>query len=582
MAYDKTIPLFSTSIEEYRNISSRVYFRKWSIVSSELLENTKVTIIEEDNSIIYVCSTDYFVPWWLNNIDPPSNETLPQDYRLPDFVTGSVSLAWDSFATDNSSTPNNKNFDQSLTSLTAKHLRISKTESLSLNISESFLTNNDSSCIAEGAKADNTETVASVCGKSSTQGYTAELSLNDFQQPITSCIQKMNELLDSGEEVNEIVPNEKSKLSQSLNMSLLTSNCDERFTDATHLVDNANGTNSASSCTENRILPSWVYNVFDMFDSTNDENSVKIPKEIKNFSFQTATQDVTKEKSGLSEIFSKGLDNSVTSDCAECFINPTMLEDKANKINSASDYTENKVVNNEAFCDGESAALCNSGKSALWSSKLSDSSEKTIAKTAIDSNNNVPNRMSCSVQSMKVSEYDIESNNSSLSYHSGEGAAGANHLLTMLEFLRKISLIEEYNSDRINRQQELKKLFEDAARKTAVEQLNLQQKGEKTGRYVNIMKRLSNNSSNICEEAIFARDLYNKKVKDYNDTLKKPKKIEFNPEINSAFEYFRTKIFSIEKECLMPFYLTKFDYEDTEEYANILKTIRAQIEKDQN
>lgn len=92
-----------------------------------------------------------------------------------------------------------------------------------------------------------------------------------------------------------------------------------------------------------------------------------------------------------------------------------------------------------------------------------------------------------------------------------------------------------YYQERKIRKQELDELFVDAVLKTEAEKQNLEKKGPLNKRYVNLMKRLSINSQSISEEAIRARDKYNKAVKTFNETIQTLKKIHVTPEMHTAF-----------------------------------------------
>lgn len=69
----------------------------------------------------------------------------------------------------------------------------------------------------------------------------------------------------------------------------------------------------------------------------------------------------------------------------------------------------------------------------------------------------------------------------------------------------------------------IKEKFEEAVLSTLQEDLNLKAKGEikKNARYVNILKRLSLNSKEKCENAISARKAYCSLVKEYNCSIRK-------------------------------------------------------------
>lgn len=172
---------------------------------------------------------------------------------------------------------------------------------------------------------------------------------------------------------------------------------------------------------------------------------------------------------------------------------------------------------------------------------------------------------------------EMESSKSiTVSNYVSEELSESDNLLVVLEYLHKVSEREKYLCERAERENELEILFKNAATKTALEDINLQEKAVK-GRYVNLLKRLSVNSANICQEAISARDLYNRKAREFNETSKKLRQIEITPNVVNAFDYFRTKTFGCRNGTPLPIFLTKPDLENTEKYKQILDSFKNQI-----
>lgn len=149
-----------------------------------------------------------------------------------------------------------------------------------------------------------------------------------------------------------------------------------------------------------------------------------------------------------------------------------------------------------------------------------------------------------------------------------------NALRVIQNFVDEISLRDLYFADRFTERERLGKLFEDAATKTALEQLNLENKEIRDGRYVNLFARLSLNSRNVCEEAMAARDLYTKSVQQYNDSNKKQPEIKVTPDIKKAFETLSNSNFPTKSEENFPLYLTKRDFADSEKYLQIFSDLR--------
>lgn len=145
----------------------------------------------------------------------------------------------------------------------------------------------------------------------------------------------------------------------------------------------------------------------------------------------------------------------------------------------------------------------------------------------------------------------------------------------MQNLLDEILLREQYLQDREQQEKKLDDLFVDAAIKTALEDQNLQSKAVKDGRYVNLFKRLSLNSKNICEDAIAARELYNKEAQKFNEKGKKIKMIAITTEIKEAFQQILSMELPSIEENKLPIFLTKTDLEADEKYAEIFEGMQA-------
>lgn len=108
------------------------------------------------------------------------------------------------------------------------------------------------------------------------------------------------------------------------------------------------------------------------------------------------------------------------------------------------------------------------------------------------------------------------------------------HLKQLKLFVDSVLIQEEYLKEKALQEQNLNILLNEAVEKSIAEKINLQEKGNIQGRYVNLFKRLSLNSVNICEESIKAREKYNKAAQSYNDSLKKLKTIEITDKIKTS------------------------------------------------
>lgn len=138
-------------------------------------------------------------------------------------------------------------------------------------------------------------------------------------------------------------------------------------------------------------------------------------------------------------------------------------------------------------------------------------------------------------------------------------------------FVDEIKKRETYYQERKIQKQELDNLFEVAVLKTDIERNNLNLKGQVNKRYVNIFKRLSLNSQNISQEAINARESYNKAAKKYNESIQSFKKLEVTPEIHQAFinlMYINHEELKINAEDE---FLTARDFYDSKKYEAVLK-----------
>lgn len=135
--------------------------------------------------------------------------------------------------------------------------------------------------------------------------------------------------------------------------------------------------------------------------------------------------------------------------------------------------------------------------------------------------------------------------------------------------------IDRYYKERKEREQEIQILFHDAVLKTERERLNLDKKGEKNQRYVNLMKRLSSNSKEVSDEAVAARKKYNHAAKFYNDSIKKLKDLSVTTELEKAFvQMMCVKNVANEiKIQQMSIFETPKDLYDSEKYKRIINNV---------
>lgn len=65
---------------EKKSSYSTLFFRNWTFVSNDTIQNVKVTKLHDGESYIYISNTKYYTPWWLQaNGFPPDEENLPKD-----------------------------------------------------------------------------------------------------------------------------------------------------------------------------------------------------------------------------------------------------------------------------------------------------------------------------------------------------------------------------------------------------------------------------------------------------------------------------------------------------------------------
>lgn len=155
---------------------------------------------------------------------------------------------------------------------------------------------------------------------------------------------------------------------------------------------------------------------------------------------------------------------------------------------------------------------------------------------------------------------------------------------TFDSMIEKLHMIKEYIEIAINYEVYLKEkekekdqlniLFEDMVLKTAEEKGKLDEKGVATGRYVNMFKRLSIKSQNICEEARMSRELYNKQAKSFNETIKRTPNIQIPPEVRNAMKgilKIKTVIVNSHKVSKFPIYETSKDVQSSSLYVDLIE-----------
>lgn len=144
---------------------------------------------------------------------------------------------------------------------------------------------------------------------------------------------------------------------------------------------------------------------------------------------------------------------------------------------------------------------------------------------------------------------------------------------TIKKFVDEILERDEYYNEKIAEKAELAEIFEEAAIKTELEKMNLETKGIVNKRYADFMKRLSMNSKTVSAEAISARDNYNKKAKEHNDTIKVLRNINISQDAQIALTNVlvykdKPKQFNIE-----PLHITARDFYSSPEYQTVIKRI---------
>lgn len=167
---------------------------------------------------------------------------------------------------------------------------------------------------------------------------------------------------------------------------------------------------------------------------------------------------------------------------------------------------------------------------------------------------------------------DIQMQNEKQDYESN------NNILKNCDAIKKfINLIVERNQyyEKMDaNKKKLKELFEEAVIKTEIERNNLKLKGECNKRFVDMIKRLSVNSKCMSEEAMLARNKYNKAASIYNDSIKHFKKLVVSPELHTAFVNIIYNYDEPRKENQAPTYLTAREMYSASEYTDLIEAIK--------
>lgn len=147
---------------------------------------------------------------------------------------------------------------------------------------------------------------------------------------------------------------------------------------------------------------------------------------------------------------------------------------------------------------------------------------------------------------------------------------------TVKKFVDEILDRDKYYTKKAEEEVKLSRNFEDAAIKTEFEKLNLKSKRITNQRYAAFIQRLSTNSKTVTDEAVAARDHYNKNAKIYNDTTKALKEIKTSTGVQNALTNLLVFKDNPKQIKAAPYYNTARDFYSCEEYGSLIKRISDQ------